>query len=91
MKYIVWTTCNSSIIVCDSRATAEELVLSIAEEEDFEEFNYDINIYNGADTLEEELEELRKQFEKYECTNECICLYAGGFNYYIRTVPSLED
>ena len=91
MKYVVWNTCDSGIVVCNSRASAEEFVLSVAEEEDFEEFNYGINIYKDADTLEEELEEFRNQLKKYKCTNECICLYIGGYNYYIRTVPSLED
>ena len=91
MKYVVWNTCNNSIVVCNSRTSAEELVLSIAEEEDFEEFNYGINICGDADTLEEELEEFRNQLKKYEYTNECICLYIGGYNYCIRTVPSLED
>lgn len=91
MKYVVWNTCNNDTVVCNSRASAEEFVLSVAEKEDFEEFNYGINIYKDADTLEEELEEFRNQLKKYKCTNECICLYIGGYNYYIRTVPSLED
>ena len=33
MKYVVWNSCNSDLICCDSRASAEELILSIAEEE----------------------------------------------------------
>ena len=72
MKYVVWNTCNNDIVVCNSRASAEEFVLSVAEEEDFEEFNYGINIYKDADSLEEELKEFRNQLKKYECTNECI-------------------
>ena len=53
MKYVVWNSCNSDLICCDSRASAEELVLSIAEEEAFTECNYNINILEYTDTLEE--------------------------------------
>lgn len=30
MKYVVWNSCNDDLICCDSRASAEELILSIA-------------------------------------------------------------
>ena len=44
MKYVVWNCSNSDLICCDSQASAEELILSIAEEEAFTECNYNINI-----------------------------------------------
>lgn len=91
MKYVVWNSCNSDLICCDSRASAEELILSIAEEEDFVECNYGINRIEDADTLEEYMDTLRNWWEKYYCSNECIALYLGGSKYYIRTIPSLED
>lgn len=91
MKYIVWDSSNNDLICCDSRASAEELVLSIAEEEAFIEYNYGINKLDDADTLEEYTDTLRDWWKKYHCSNECITLYLGGFNYYIRTIPSLED
>ena len=38
MKYVVWNSCcNSDLFCCDNRASAEELILSIAEEDDFVE------------------------------------------------------
>ena len=91
MKYVVWNSCNNDLICCDNLASAEELVLSIAEEEDFVQCNYDINRIEDADTLEEYMDTLRNWWEKYRCSNECIALYLGGSNYYIRTIPSLED
>ena len=91
MKYVVWNSCNSDLICCDSRASAEELILSIAEEEAFTECNYNINILEYTDTLEECMNMLRNWLKKYHCSNECIALYLGGSNYYIRTIPSLED
>lgn len=91
MKYVVWNSCNSDLICCDSQASAEELILSIAEEEAFTECNYNINILEYADTLEECMNMLRNWWKKYHCSNECIALYLGGSNYYIRTIPSLED
>ena len=91
MKYVVWNSCNSDLICCDSQASAEELILSIAEEEAFTECNYSINILEYIDTLEECMNMLRNWWKKYHCSNECIALYLGGSNYYIRTIPSLED
>lgn len=91
MKYVVWNSCNSDLICCDNQASAEELILSIAEEDDFVECNYGINIIEDADTLEEYMNTLRNWWKKYHCSNECIALYLGGNNYYIRTIPSLED
>lgn len=91
MKFIVWNSINSDLICCDSRASAEELVLSIAEEEDFVECNYGINKMNDADTFEEYIDTLRDWWKKYHCSNEGIALYLGGYNYYIREIPSLED
>ena len=91
MKYVVWNSCNNDLICCDNLASAEELILSIAEEEDFVQCNYGINRIEDADTLEEYIDTLRNWWEKYQCSNECIALYLGGSNYYIRTIPSLED
>lgn len=91
MKYVVWNSCNNDLICCDSLASAEELVLSIAEEEAFTECNYNINILEYTDTLEECIDMFRNWWKKYHCSNECIALYLGGSNYYIRTIPSLED
>lgn len=91
MKFIVWNSINSDLICCDSRASAEELVLSIAEEEDYVECNYGINKMNDADTPEEYIDALRDWWKKYHCSNEGIALYLGGYNYYIREIPSLED
>lgn len=92
MKYIVWNSCNDNLICCcDSRASAEELILSIAEEEDFVECNYCINRLGDANTLEEYMDTLRNWWKKYHCSNECIALYSGSSNYCIRTIPSLED
>lgn len=91
MKYVVWNSYNSDLICCDSRASAEELVLSIAEEEAFTECNYNINILEYTDTLEECIDMFRNWWKKYHCSNECITLYLGGSNYYIRIIPSLED
>lgn len=90
-KYVIWNSTNSDLICCDSRASAEELVLSIAEEEDFAECNYGINIMNHADTPEEYIDALRDWWGKEHCSNEGIALYMGGFNFYIRGIPSLED
>ena len=91
MKYVVWNSCNNDLICCDSQASAEELILSIAEEEAFTECNYGINRIEDADTLEEYMDTLRNWWKKYHCSNECIALYLGGSNYYIRTIPNLED
>lgn len=91
MKYIVWNSCNDDLICCDNRISAEELVLSIAEEEAFIEYNYGINKLDDADTLEEYTDTLRDWWKKYQCSNECIALFFGGINYYIRVIPSLED
>ncbi len=91
MKYIVWDSYSDDLICCDSRASAEELVLSIAEEEAFIEYNYGINKLDDADTLEEYTDTLRDWWKKYQCSNECIALFFGGINYYIRAIPSLED
>ena len=91
MKYVVWNSCNNDLICCDNLASAEELVLSIAEEEDFVQCNYSINRIEDADTLEECMDMFRNWWKKYHCSNECIALYLGGSNYYIRTIPSLED
>lgn len=94
MKYVVWNSCcDSDLICCDNRASAEELILSIAEEDDFVECNYAINRFGDADTLEEYIDLLCDQWnwDKENCSNECVVLYLGGFNYYIRTIPSLED
>lgn len=91
MKYVVWDSSNNDVICCDSRASAEELILSIAEEEDFVECNYGINRLGDADTLEEYTDTLRDWWKKYQCSNECIALFFGGINYYIRAIPSLED
>lgn len=91
MKYVVWNSCNDDLICCDNRISAEELVLSIAEEEAFIEYNYGINKLDDADTLEEYTDTLRDWWKKYHCSNECITLFFGGINYYIRAIPSLED
>lgn len=91
MKYVVWNSCSDDLICCDSRASAEELILSIAEEEDFVECNYGINKMKDADTPEEYIDTLRDWWKKYHCSNEGIALYLGGYNYYIRQIPSLED
>ena len=91
MKYVVWNCCNDDLICCDNRASAEELILSIAEEEAFTECNYGINRIEDADTLEEYMDTLRNLQEKYHWSNECIALYLGGINYYTRAIPSLED
>lgn len=91
MKYVVWNSCNDDLICCDNRISAEELVLSIAEEEAFIEYNYGINKLDDADTLEEYTDTLRDWWKKYQCSNECITLFFGGINYYIRAIPSLED
>lgn len=91
MKYVVWNSCNDDLICCDNRASAEELVLSITEEEAFIEYNYGINKLDDADTLEEYTDTLRDWWKKYNCSNECIALFFGGINYYIKTIPSLED
>ena len=91
MKYVVWNCCNDDLICCDDRASAEELILSIAEEDDFVECNYNINILEYADTLEECMDMFRNWWKKYHCSNECIALYLGGIDYDIRTIPSLED
>ena len=91
MKYVVWNSCNNDLICCDSQASAEELILSFAEEEDFVKCNYGINKMNEADTLEEYINKLRDWWKKYHCNNECIALHLGGYTYYIRTIPSLED
>lgn len=91
MKYIVWDSCSDDLICCDNRISAEELVLSIAEEEAFIEYNYGINKLDDADTLEEYTDTLRDWWKKYQCSNECIALFFGGINYYIRPIPSLED
>ena len=91
MKFIVWNSTNNDLICCDSRASAEELVLSIAEEEDYVECNYGINKMKDADTLEEYIDTLRDWLKKYHCSNEGIALYLGGYNYYIRQIPNLED
>lgn len=91
MKYIVWDSCCDDLICCDNRISAEELVLSIAEEEAFIEYNYGINKLDDADTLEEYTDTLRDWWKKYQCSNECIALFFGGINYYIRPIPSLED
>lgn len=91
MKYVVWNSRDDDLICCDSRASAEELILSIAEEEAFTKCNYSINILEYTDTLEECMNMSRNWWKKYHCSNECIALYIGGSNYYIRTIPSLED
>ena len=91
MKYVVWNCCNDDLICCDNRASAEELILSIAEEEAFTECNYGINRIEDADTLEEYMDTLRNWWEKYHWSNEYIALYLGGINYYTRAIPSLED
>ena len=78
-------------MVCGSESDAQEMILSFAEEEDFVECNYGINRMNDADTLEEYIDTLRDWWKKYHCNNECIALFLGGFNYCIRTIPSLED
>ena len=91
MKYVVWNSRNDDLICCDNRASAEELVLSIAEEDDFVECNYGINRLGDADTLEECINMSRNWWKKYHCSNECIALYLGGIDYDIRTIPSLED
>lgn len=92
MKYLVYNTITNSIVSFDSLASAEEYILSIAEEEDFAEANYSINAENSvADTLEELMEDLRDWWDQDNHSNECICLYLGAYNYYIRTVPHLED
>lgn len=91
MKYVVWNVRNNDLICCDNLASAEELILSIAEEEAFTECNYTINILEYTDTLEECMNMLRNLWEKYHWSNECIALYLGGINYYTRAIPSLED
>lgn len=91
MKYVVWNVRNNDLICCDNLASAEELVLSIAEEDDFIECNYGINIIEDADTLEEYMNILRNWWKKYHWNNECIALYLGGIDYDIRVIPSLED
>ena len=53
MKYVVWNSRNDDLICCDNLASAEELILSIAEEEAFTECNYSINMLEYTDTLEE--------------------------------------
>ena len=91
MKYVVWNSRNDDLICCDNLASAEELILSIAEEEDFVQCNYGINRIEDADTLEEYMDILRDWWNKYHCSNECIALYLDGSSYYIRAIPSLED
>lgn len=91
MKYAVWNVRNNDLICCDNLASAEELILSIAEEEAFTECNYTINILEYTDTLEECMNMSRNWWKKYHWSNECIALYLGGIDYDIRTIPSLED
>lgn len=91
MKYVVWNVRNNDLICCDNLASAEELILSIAEEEAFTECNYTINILEYTDTLEECMDIFRDWWKKYHWSNECIALYLGGIDYGIRTIPSLED
>ena len=92
MKYIICNNCNDNLICCcDSRSSAEEFILSIAEEEAFTECNYCINRLEDANTLEECMNMSRNWWKKYHCSNECIALYLGGIDYDIRTIPSLED
>lgn len=91
MKYIVWNAVNNDMICCDSRASAEELILSIAEEEAFGDCNYGINKLEDEDTLEEYIDLLRGLWHKENLNNECICLYLGGFNFYIKEIYDLED
>ena len=90
-KYIVWNTANDDRFCFDTRTSAEEFILSIAEENDFEEFNYGINRCDDADTFEEYVEAFHNWLHKEHCSNECICLYVGGYNFYIREIPYLED
>lgn len=91
MKYIIHNTYCRDLICCDNLASAEELILSFAEEEAFFEFNYAINVEDEADTLEEYLEYLREWWNMDDETNECICLFAGGINFNIGQVPYVED
>lgn len=91
MKYVVLNSRNYDLICCDNLASAEELILSIAEEEAFTECNYTINILEYTDTLEECMNMLRNWWKKYHWSNECIALYLGGIDYDIRVIPSLED
>lgn len=96
MKYLISeidddACCEIPRYICNTRGDAEELILSIAEEEAFSECNYSINILEYTDTLEECMNMFRNWWKKYHCNNECIALYLGGSNYYIRTIPNLED
>lgn len=91
MKYVVWNTINDDIICFDTHASAEEYILSIAETEDFAEFNYGINKLDDADTLEEYVDILRNWLHQDSRSNECIALYLGGYNFYIKEIPYLED
>lgn len=92
MKYLVYSTVTTHMVCFDSLASAEEYILSVAEEEDFIEANYSINTRSAvADTLEELMEDLHDWWGKENCSNECVCLYLGAFNYYIKAIPYLED
>ena len=75
----------------DISFTADRGSLCNALTEAFTECNYRINILEYTDTLEEYMNMSRNWWKKYHCSNECIALYLGGSNYYIRTIPSLED
>lgn len=90
-KYVVWNTCNNDMICFDTHVSAEEYILSIAETEDFVSFNYGINRLNDDDTLEDYIEDLRDWFHQDDRSNECVCLYYGGYNFYIKEIPYLED
>lgn len=96
MKYLISeidddACCEIPRYICNTRADAEELILSIAEEEAFTECNYIINILEYTDTLEECMNMSRNWWKKYHWSNECIALYLGGIDYDIRIIPSLED
>ena len=41
MKYVVWNSCNSDLICCDSQASAEELILALAEEDVYYQAMYE--------------------------------------------------
>lgn len=83
MKYVVWNSCNDDLICCDSRASAEELILSIAEEEAYKHFCI-------AGTKEYfNILKFHRDFNDAENKNMSIAGYAlwlAGYTYDIKEV-----
>ena len=83
MKYVVWNSCNDDLICCDSQASAEELILSIAEEEAYKYF-----CITGAENYFNILK-FHKDFNDAENKNMSIAGYAlwlAGYTYDIKEV-----